>query len=75
MAVNQLVLTGMPAFVGVVRGPTKVGFFIDEDEFDSTKLIEVDLDKNPATVAPASASIVSGRSLLSFMVAESCQCC
>ena len=54
MAVTQLVLTGMPAFVGAVRGPTKVGFFIDENEFDPKKLIDVDLDKNPATVAPAS---------------------
>ncbi len=53
MAVTQLVLTGVPAFVGAVRGPTKVGFFIDENEFDPKKLIEVDLAKNTAAIAVA----------------------
>lgn len=53
MAVTQLVLTGVPAFVGVVRGPTSVGFFVDDKQFDPNRLIEVDLAKNPARVDPA----------------------
>lgn len=53
MAVTQLVLTGVPAFVGSVRGPTTVGFWIDENEFDPKNLIEVDLAKNTAAVAAA----------------------
>jgi hypothetical protein len=43
----------VPAFVGAVRGPTQVGFFIDENEFDPKKLIEVDLAKNTQSVAAA----------------------
>jgi hypothetical protein len=53
MAAVQVVFTGVPAFVGVVLSPTKVRFFIDENEFDPAKLIEVDLAKNTAAVPPA----------------------
>lgn len=53
MPVVQLVLTGVPAFVGTVLAPTRVKFFIDENEFDPTKTIEVDLAKNTANVPPA----------------------
>jgi hypothetical protein len=52
MPASQLVLTGVPAFVGAVLGPTRVRFFIDENEFDPTKMIEVDLAKNPQAVQP-----------------------
>jgi hypothetical protein len=53
MAVTQLVLTGVPAFVGVVLGPTTLRFFIDETDFAPANLIEVDLAKN-TTLPPAS---------------------
>lgn len=53
MPAVQLVLTGVPAFVGTVLGQTRVKFFIDENEFDPTKVIEVDLAKNPTAVPPA----------------------
>ena len=46
MAVTQLVLTGVPAFVGVVTDSTKVQFFIDETDFDPAHLIDVDLANN-----------------------------
>lgn len=53
MAVIQLVMTGVPAFVGTVLGRTKVKFFIDETEFDPRKQIEVDLAKNTKDVPAA----------------------
>ena len=53
MPAFQLVLTGVPAFVGSVLSPTRVKFFIDENEFDPAKTIEVDLAKNTASVPPA----------------------
>ncbi len=53
MPVTQLVLLGVPAFVGVVTGPTTVRFFIDENDFDPNRLIDVDLAKNPQTVPPS----------------------
>lgn len=49
---TQLVLLGVPAFVSQVTGPTTVGFFIDENQFDPAQLINVDLAKN--TSLPAS---------------------
>ncbi len=48
MAVTQLVLTGVPSFVGVVDGATTVQFFIDQQDFDPAHLIPVDLAKNPS---------------------------
>lgn len=51
---NQLVFTGVPAFVGVVKGRTTVQFFTEEQNFDPRRMIEVDLAKNPKQVAPAS---------------------
>lgn len=48
----EILLTGVPAFVCAVKGPTTVGFVIDENLFDPTKVIEVDLAKNPNTVPP-----------------------
>ncbi len=53
MAANQLLFTGVPAFVGEVLGPTKVRFFVDENVFDPKQRIEVDLAKNPLAVQPA----------------------
>jgi hypothetical protein len=53
MAVTQLLLTGVPAFVGSVVGQTKVRFSIDENDFDPNRLIEIDLAKNPQKVQPA----------------------
>jgi len=50
MSGTQLVLTGVPAFVGDVRGATTVRFFIDENDFDPNHLIEVDLAKHPQAV-------------------------
>lgn len=50
---NELLLTGVPAFVGQVLSPTRVKFFVKEDEFDLGRSIEVDLHKNPRNVAPA----------------------
>ncbi len=46
MAATQLVLLGVPAFVGQVTGETTVGFFIDEHVYDPAQLINVDLAKN-----------------------------
>lgn len=51
MAVNQVVFTGVPAFVGVVKGRTTVEFFIDENEFDPANMIAVDLAKNPDAIS------------------------
>jgi hypothetical protein len=53
MPATEVVLTGVPAFVGAVLSPTKVRFAIDENEFDPTKMIEVDLAKNTAAIAAA----------------------
>lgn len=53
MAGTEVVFTGVPAFVGAIKGPTTVGFFLDQNEFDPAKLIEVDLAKNPLQVAEA----------------------
>lgn len=50
MATHQVVLTGVPAFIGAVKGPTTLQFFIDENDFDPARLIEVDLAKNPMAV-------------------------
>jgi hypothetical protein len=50
MAVTQIVFTGVPAFVGVVKGPTTVQFFIGEKEFDPANLIEVNLANNPKSI-------------------------
>jgi hypothetical protein len=47
------VLLGVPAFVGEVKGPTQVRFFIDENDFDPNRMIEVDLAKNPQAVGAA----------------------
>jgi hypothetical protein len=48
---NHVVFTGVDAFVATVLGPKTVRFSIDETVFNP--LIEVDLGKNPSTVAPA----------------------
>lgn len=53
MAANQLLLTGVPAFVGEVLGPTRVKFFIEEKQFDTKNMVEVDLAKNTKACAPA----------------------
>jgi hypothetical protein len=53
MAVTQLVLTGVPAYVGVVTGSTTVRFFIDDNDFDPAHLIDVDLAKD-TSLPPAS---------------------
>ncbi len=53
MPANQLLLTGVPAFVGQVLGPTRVKFFLDENEFDLRKSIEVDLAKNTDAIPAA----------------------
>lgn len=54
MAVVQLVLTGVPAFVASVTGQTTVKFSINENDFDPNHLIDVDLAKNPQAVQAAS---------------------
>jgi hypothetical protein len=53
MAANQLLLTGVPAFVGQVLGPTRVKFSLDENEFDPANMIEVDLAKNTSAGQPS----------------------
>ena len=54
MAVVNLLLTGVDAFVGSVISATKARFSIVENDFDPSHQIEVDLAKNPQTVQPAS---------------------
>jgi len=46
MASTQLVLLGVPAFVGSVTGPTTIAFTIDEAIYGPPNLISVDLAKN-----------------------------
>jgi hypothetical protein len=53
MAVHQLVMTGVPAFVSVVQGPTRVRFHVDPNDFNPANVIDVDLAKNPAVIPPA----------------------
>lgn len=51
MPAVQLVLTGVPAFVYVVRGATTVRFSIDENVFDPNRMVDVDLAKNTSLPA------------------------
>lgn len=53
MAVTQLVMIGVPAFVGLTSGPTTVKFFIDENQFTAANSIGVDLSKTPDVIPPA----------------------
>jgi hypothetical protein len=46
MASTQLVLLGVPAFVGSVTGSTTIGFTIDEATYGAASSISVDLAKN-----------------------------
>ncbi len=53
MPANQLLLTGVPAFVGEVLGPTRVKFFVDEKQSNRGNMVEVDLAKNTQAIAAA----------------------
>lgn len=53
MAVTQLLLTGVPAFVSRVIGPTTVRFAIEENEYDPNKSIEVNLANNTLAIQAA----------------------
>ena len=46
MATTQLLLTGVPAFVGSVTSSTVIQFSIDENDFDPAHLIKIDLANN-----------------------------
>lgn len=50
---KELLLTGVPAFVGQVLAAKSLKFFAADNIFDPTKMIDVDLAKNPKLIAPA----------------------